>query len=203
MQKIHLEIERVRSNQLRDEVLRTSLLFGVFFVGILFGFLISYSLVTSFHLSRIDKAQLVGAAALALPSSSFDTALSKDTSEVPEITILSTETASISATTPTLTISQAISQDTTPSVRELQLLATDKQIAMDRLDQEIERMKNASVALIAAFDQNCGSWIDTCATPYSTELYENNATYAELTQKRTVVQAELVNTKAALAAFNQ
>ena len=199
MQKIHLKIERVSSNQLRDEVLRTSLLFGVFFVGILFGFLISYSLVTSFHLSRIDKAQLVGAAALALPSSSFDTALSKDTSEVPEIAILSTETASISATTPTLTISQ----DTTPSVRELQLLATDKQIAMDRLDQEIERMKNASVALIAAFDQNCGSWIDTCATPYSTELDENNATYAELTQKRTVVQAELVNTKAALAAFNQ
>ena len=198
MQKIRLEIEHVSSDQLLDEVVRSSLFFGVFFVGILFGFLIFYSLATSFHLSQINPAQLVGAAALALPTSPLDTVLSKDSSKVPEITVLSTETAGASPSTPT----ETISEDITPSMRELELLATDKQIAMNRLDQEIERLKNASVALIVAFDQNCGSWTDACALPYSTELDQHNATYAELTQKRSVAQAELVSTKAALAAFN-
>ena len=55
-------------------------------------------------------------------------------------------------------------------ILDLTLRITDREITLVRLNQEIERTKNDSVALIAVFQQNCGSWTDDCAKKYSGTL---------------------------------
>lgn len=84
----------------------------------------------------------------------------------------------------------------------LSLRISDRTIAIERLNQEIERVKNASVSLIAEFNQNCGSWTDDCAKPYSSKLEANNTTYNELVQKQTPLSLELSSLKSELASLS-
>lgn len=59
------------------------------------------------------------------------------------------------------------------------------------LGTEIERLKDESVSLVAAFEQNCGSWADSCAVPYKDALDKNNATYNRLASELELLISEL------------
>lgn len=84
---------------------------------------------------------------------------------------------------------------------DLTLRINDRSVAIERLNQEIERVKNASVALIVEFNQNCGSWTDDCAKPYASKLEANNSSYNELVQKQTPLTLELTDLKAELTSL--
>lgn len=84
---------------------------------------------------------------------------------------------------------------------ELQLEINDRTIAIDRLNQEIERVKNASVALVTAFDQNCGNWTDVCAKPYTDKLDESNSSYNELVEKLAAMNLILASLKQELSSL--
>lgn len=59
--------------------------------------------------------------------------------------------------------------------------AREERIA--QLSREIVRIKDASVALIAEFNQNCGAWTDECATPYASALEKNNIAYDQVARE--------------------
>ncbi len=204
MQKTYLRIEHVGENHLFDDLLKSSLVFFVFITGVTLGFLISLSLTSSFKLSGVNPNQLVGAAAFSDVSSGSNESdavksailevpqtpsveISKDTTPLGNATVVTTRTA------PTIS-----SEESNLSARELRLLVTDKQIVIDRINQELERVKNSSVALIAQFDQNCGSWSDACAEPYSKALDTSNSSYADLSTKLLKAQSDLSDAMNAL-----
>lgn len=83
-------------------------------------------------------------------------------------------------------------------ILDLTLRITDREITLVRLNQEIERTKNDSVALIAVFQQNCGSWTDDCAKKYSGTLESYNTRYTELISKITPLESELQSLKSQL-----
>ncbi len=83
-------------------------------------------------------------------------------------------------------------------ILDLTLRITDREITLVRLNQEIERTKNDSVALIAVFQQNCGSWTDDCAKKYSGTLESYNTRYTELISKITPLESELESLKSQL-----
>lgn len=74
---------------------------------------------------------------------------------------------------------------------ELDLAITDREDAMTKLNEEIARLKNDSVALVSLFNTNCGNWKDECAVPYAATLEVNNSTYNDLVQKVIALQREL------------
>ncbi len=83
-------------------------------------------------------------------------------------------------------------------ISDLTLRITDREIAIVRLNQEIERTKNDSVALITVFQQNCGSWTDDCAKKYSGTLESYNTRYTELISRITPLESELESLKSQL-----
>ena len=195
MQKTHLRVEDARGNPLFDELLKTSLFFVIFITGVALGVVISFSLTTSFHLSAINPNQLVGAAAFFDPSTenTADVSALLPSSGTPSIT-LPTETPEVVVSSPEPGRAVTLS----PSPSELRLLIVDKQIVIDRINQELLRVKSASVAFIAEFEQNCGSWSDVCAEPYNKALDENNTSYADLAAKLIIAQRSLIDAKVAL-----
>lgn len=66
---------------------------------------------------------------------------------------------------------------------ELELLIHNTQISIDRMNAEISRIRDTSVALVGEFETNCGDWEDDCARYYVIALEENNRSYGELMQK--------------------
>ena len=188
MQKTYLHIEHVEGNHLFDELMKSSAFFFVFIAGVALGFLISLSLTSSFHLTGVNPNQLVGAAAMSLVGTEKD-AVTNTILEKPRTPNLAGSTVTIPETnTPVETLP---SPQHTPSVNDLRLLVTDKQILIDRINQELERVKNSSVALVAQFNQNCGSWSDVCAEAYSKQLDTDNTLYADLSAKLTIAQRDL------------
>ena len=88
---------------------------------------------------------------------------------------------------------RTVARTATGERADLTLRITDRTIAIDRVNQEIERTKNTSVALITAFDQNCGNWTDDCAKTYAAKLDESNTTYNELVLQLNSLSADLVS----------
>ncbi len=88
-------------------------------------------------------------------------------------------------------------------ITELKLRITDRKIAIDRFNQEIELIKNKSIAVISEFNQNCGSWKDDCAKPYTTKLNEYNSAYNELISKQVPLTRELEHLNTQLAQIAQ
>ena len=188
MQKTYLHIEHVQGNHLFDELMKSSAFFFVFIAGVALGFLISLSLTSSFHITGVNPNQLVGAAAMSHIGTEKD-AVTNTILEEPRTPNLAGSTVTIPETnTPVGTLP---SPQHTPSVNDLRLLVTDKQILIDRINQELERVKNSSVALVAQFNQNCGSWSDVCAEAYSKQLDTDNTLYADLSAKLTIAQRDL------------
>lgn len=157
-------------------------------------FLLGATLGSGFILYQNDKLTLpsfntnaqLGAVAL----SDSDTQLTTNNESV----ISTTSAEQVVPTTNTVaTEVKAVSvrEDTTLQKRELALRINDRTIAIERLNQEIERTKNASVATITAFEQNCGSWNDACAVPYASKLNESNTTYNELVATLSTLSSEL------------
>lgn len=77
---------------------------------------------------------------------------------------------------------EQIAESVTParSVEELERLIVEGEMAIIRLNGEISRIRNASVALVGEFDTNCGDWEDDCARYYVQALEKNNAAYNDL-----------------------
>ena len=188
MQKTYLHIEHVEGNHLFDELMKSSAFFFVFIAGVALGFLISLSLTSSFHLTGVNPNQLVGAAAMSLVGTEKD-AVTNTTLEEPRTPSLAGVT--VTTTEQPAPVPHLPSPQHTPSVNDLRLLVADKQILIDRINQELERVKNSSVALVAEFDQNCGSWSDVCAEAYIKQLDINNTLYADLSAKLTIAQRDL------------
>ena len=203
MQKTYLRIEHVGAEHLFDELLKSSAFFFVFITGVAIGFLISLVLTSSFHLSSVHPNQLVGAAALSdvyAADTEDDTVknIPRIVQQTPYSSISTEVTSRVSAPVQTLQTQRDTSLSHERSVRDVRLLVIDKQIVIDRINQELERVKNSSVALVAQFDQNCGSWSDTCAEPYSKTLDASNALYADLSAALTIAQRDLHDANTAL-----
>ncbi len=87
---------------------------------------------------------------------------------------------------------QASNVSTEPSSNErtieLNALINDRDLAIIRITDEIERLKNASVLVVTEFDQNCDNWQDDCALPYRKTLDANDAKYDELAAQLDLVR---------------
>lgn len=57
-------------------------------------------------------------------------------------------------------------------------------LAREALDLRIRVLKDRGIALIAEFTQNCGSWEESCAVPYRTELETINTAYRDAEAER-------------------
>lgn len=173
-------------------------------VSLLAVFLLGGALGSGFVLYQNGKLMLpsinprtqLGTAALSegtgeTSSNSVDTISDRASSEV-------TPAAQTITTAPT----ETSRTDAEVQKRELLLRINDRTIAIERLNQEIERTKNASVAIIASFEQNCGSWSDACALPYASKLDASNKTYNELIGTLTALSSELDVLKQELGTLN-
>jgi hypothetical protein len=89
----------------------------------------------------------------------------------------------------------------TRSAIDLDIL--DRSVAIERLNQEIERKKNASIALIADFEKNCGNWSDVCATTYQAKLDAYNSDYESLVDKLSEMKIALDVLRAERAALDR
>lgn len=74
----------------------------------------------------------------------------------------------------------------------------EKNLAIEQNIAEIKRIKDESVALITSFNQNCGDWTDTCATPYRDALEKNNTAYEELLVTQRALYKALADAERAL-----
>lgn len=119
--------------------------------------------------------------------------------ETPTADALSTnQVQTTDAKTETLSIPTNSGERERRTMAEVELDINDRTIAIDRVNQEIERTKNASVALVTAFDQNCGNWADVCAKPYTEQLDASNANYNELVGKLRMLSADLASLQSEL-----
>ncbi len=88
-----------------------------------------------------------------------------------------------------------------PEVVRASLEATinEKTLAADRLSQEMLRIKNESVELVAGFNQNCANWNDACAAPYKESLDKNNTAYDRLITTLAVWNQDIHDAKTTLS----
>jgi hypothetical protein len=101
-----------------------------------------------------------------------------------------TETAAPSSADPavskdsfTQSPNESADREVTPPPTPIPFVSPDELLlTIDRMTKELEHVKNESIELIAAFNQNCGNWKDTCATAYADALEKNNASYERLTR---------------------
>lgn len=122
--------------------------------------------------------------------------------ETPTTEALTTnQTQTTEAKTVTLPIPTNNEEEQRRTVAEVELDINDRTIAIDRVNQEIERTKNASVALVTAFDQNCGNWTDVCAKPYTEQLDVSNANYNELVGKLRMLSVDLTSLQSELSSL--
>jgi hypothetical protein len=191
MQITHVPIRRVSENRAEKVVA----LFAVFALGVTLGSAAILYQSGKLRAPEVDPKSLAGAIALS------DVNTTTTTPPTPENTVVEPEVNQNAATQ----LSQEITREAgaaraaKQTRSELTLEINDRTIAIDRLNQEIERVKNASVALVTAFDQNCGNWTDTCAKPYTDKLDESNSSYNELVAKRALMTQALADLKQELA----
>ena len=182
MKVTHVRITRAESE--RSEIIVAFVAVFVFGVTLGCGLMLYQNGKLSFpsvstmdHLGAVALSDVGGAEPTAVVTTSVTEAPLSDTS-VPKNSQVSQNT--VDARRATLANSA-----------DLALRITDRTIAIDRVNREIERTKDTSVALITAFDQNCGNWTDDCAKPYTAKLEESNATYNDLVVKLNSLSADL------------
>ena len=78
-------------------------------------------------------------------------------------------------------------------INELNIFINERENALAQVNNELERIKDQSITLIAEFNQNCGNWKDDCAKPYTNELEVSNTRYSLLTKTLTTLTQELSN----------
>ncbi len=175
----HVPISRVEGNRSEKIVA----LFAVFLLGVTVGSIAVLAESRKLKSVSVDNSSQLGAVVL------FDIA----TPEVADTFTTAPVTANAEPTpvSPPLGTALADARSAAGEKAELTLEITDRTIAIDRLNQEIERTKNASVLLIAEFNTNCANWNDVCATPYVKKLDENNTTYNNFVVSLNALQTEL------------
>lgn len=70
------------------------------------------------------------------------------------------------------------------------LNSEERETTIERLSREIVRIKNTSVEIIALFNQNCGTWTDSCATEYSVLLEKNNGAYERAAKELSLINGD-------------
>ncbi len=149
-----------------------------FLVGILLGSLGVLAQNGRLPFPESPSSQL-GAVAGSIPDTKNESGEIPANEDGPSVSTTEVE-ANEPVSTEVVSIPPAQVAEENPALRTLELEIVDKRIAVERVNQEIERVKNASVSVISEFTKNCGSWSDPCALPYSKRLEESNKTYAEL-----------------------
>lgn len=192
MQITHVPIRRVSENRAEKVIA----LFAVFALGVTLGSAAILYQYGKLRAPNADPKSLTGAVALS----------GTDTTPTPPVVVDATITpivdqAKIAELSQELTQKAGVARAEKLTRAELELEINDRTIAIDRLNQEIERAKNTSVALVTAFDQNCGTWTDVCAKPYTDKLEESNSTYNELVSKLSAMSLDLTSLKQELSAL--
>ena len=183
MKVTHVPIQSVKENR-RENI---TVLLAVFVFGTMLGSAVVLFGNGQLRFPSLPLNQQLGAVVLArVTATTSPSAVVVSPSTTPLVS--SEKVAQLSQE---LTVNAATVRAAKQTRAELLLEIRDRTIAIDRLNLEIERVKNASVALVTAFDQNCGTWTDTCAAPYTEQLDESNASYNELVSKRSAVSLDL------------
>ncbi len=181
-----LRVERHRMNQEQTSFLLFAC--AIFTIGILFG-----SLLASYGTFPARTATNLNTSAVILSHIT--------TTATPEVRVpLATETTTNSRDAlPTEEIgtesifenAEAIDGFFSETLTLVRTEVEEKTARTNVLSTEIERLTNASVVLIAGFEQSCGNWADTCATAYKNELDKNNASYNRLSGELELLLAEI------------
>lgn len=153
------------------------------------------AVVTLFAVSAATPAPTVPMGSLAsvgafeyTAHSPLDLSRTEPVGEVPvgEVSGAAVETISTEPSSPT-----AQTQRERQTVEELHLLIADREIALFRIADELERIKRESINTTAAFTQNCNNWGDYCAGPYKERLDALNSEYARLSTLLSELSTEL------------
>jgi hypothetical protein len=192
MQITHVTIRRVSENRAEKVVA----LFAVFALGVTLGSAAILYQSGRLRAPEVDPKSL--AAAVALSKSDVTTTPPTTVNAEAEPIV---DQEAVTQLSQELTREAGTARAAKQTRAELELAINDRTIAIDRLNQEIERVKNASVALVTAFDQNCGTWTDVCAKPYTDKLDESNSNYNELVAKRTLMTEDLTTLKQELSSL--
>lgn len=198
MERIIIPVKRVPSEVATRTLMAT--IGSTLTLGVLAGMFLGNTLSLPFSGNPTSFLGGVGATALeqettagaAAPAAPKDNAVSPATTATPtneantkEIEAASQETASGS----TFSATERAALETS---------ITEKNIAIEQNIREIKRLKDESVLLITAFDQNCGDWNDACATTYRDTLEKNNTAYEELLVTQRALYGELAESQRAL-----
>lgn len=167
-----------------------TMLGGTFILGILIGVMGAFSAHTS---PNIDPSTLVGAVINSTVNEETESGQvgTNDGSTKGNID------PSLSAVTPADGTRDLEGQDEavlpteSPVATEQGSTRDELQLAIDRTNKELERVKNESIELITSFNQSCGSWNDVCALPYVEALEKNNANYQRLTDSLNILQRRI------------
>ena len=195
---IHVPITSGEKKGMRETLqFFTSLLgLGTFALGALIG--IFASTAYDMHVPNLGtgfKSQLGALGVLDMPPRVSDTT-TEEAATTPTLAPQATQTFSLLRDTDTVGIVDESanlllpsSPIITPTVIVLSQTEREgdvitQQVVVDRITLEMTQIKNASLALIAQFDQNCGNWNDACALAYRDTLEVNNRTYERLTKSR-------------------
>jgi hypothetical protein len=84
---------------------------------------------------------------------------------------------------------------------ELTAIIIADQDELSRVRAEMSQVRDASLALITAFELNCGSWQDPCADRYRSPLDAYNSRYSLLEENLAVIVASLSNAEDELSAI--
>ena len=128
MTRIQIHVERGGENDLFESMAKTPVSFIIFMFGIFLGMIISFELRTSLHLTNIDPGLLVGA--VAESSLTPEATVATLNTKIPAISIAQEEEKAHGMSGALVTVPET----TSSSVRTLQLLVTDKEIAITRLN---------------------------------------------------------------------
>lgn len=156
--------------------------------GFLLGALIALVSVTATLPATTTREEvLASVGALERSPAPLDLPAPESTGEVSGVSV-ETSSREDSTVTPPL----AISSEVKPHTRtELDLLIADREFALFRVGNELERVRRESIGATAAFSQNCNNWGDYCAGSYKERLDELNTEYARLSALHSELSGEL------------
>lgn len=185
---IPLRVEKHRMSKEESNFLLFA--FAIFTIGILFGAALSgYGAFPS----RVGTSNNSAAVALATPPLTTSPTEVAPTTAIDETMSTTDDELTLETTDEDIfsgdesTIDEFFSSELTQVRSEVEINTA----RTFTLGTEIERLKDESVSLVAAFEQNCGSWADTCAAPYKDALDKNNSSYNRLASELELLINEL------------
>lgn len=157
--------------------------------GLLFGILLNdHSLLARINFRPTDQLGAIGTVEVAAPSKISLGVVATSSPEVlgAETSLPTREDTALIAEAQKIADAKFDAYNT--SLREISNTINQDELAILRLNQEMKLVKDASVSLVADFNQNCGSWSDVCGNTYASKLQQYNDRYDELLKEQNKVE---------------